>query len=33
VLELVKKVEPTIKQLSSSYQALSATTREERANL
>lgn len=33
VMDLVKKAEPMVKQLSSSYQTLSNTTGEERANL
>ena len=33
VLDFVKKVEPMVKELSSSYQALSSTTGEERSNL
>jgi hypothetical protein len=33
VMDFVKKVEPTVKELSSSYNTLSATTGEERSNL
>jgi hypothetical protein len=33
VMDFVKKAEPTVKQLSSDYQTLSATTGEERSNL
>lgn len=33
VMDFVKRVEPTVKQLSSSYQTLAGTTGEERSNL